>query len=145
MSRKEHLPPHKRAKIVDGRVFGGKISEMKPGQAKSLSLDRFSIALFRVGDEFFAIKDACPHADYPLSKGVLEPHFIIKCAAHGWRFDIRNGHGINPSHNRRDAATTLNLRTFPVELDHDQDHIWICLNYDRREPLKSCPNDVGTM
>ena len=48
------------------------------------------VGLFRVGDEVYAIANACPHAGVPLSEGFLEGHTII-CSAHGWGFDVRTG------------------------------------------------------
>jgi nitrite reductase (NADH) small subunit len=46
--------------------------------------------VFRVGDEFFALENACPHAGHPLSEGTLEGH-VVTCSAHGFDFDVRTG------------------------------------------------------
>jgi len=48
------------------------------------------LALFRVGDDFYAIDNACPHAGFPLADGLLEGPIVI-CTAHGWEFDVRTG------------------------------------------------------
>jgi len=120
----DYVPRSKRAKVVDGRVFGGKISDLTSGRARVLSLDRVTIALFRVDDQFYAIKDACPHAEYPLSKGVLEPECVIRCASHNWRFDIRDGHCVQPGlYNHEGPPPDLVVRTFPVSVEGDE--IWI--------------------
>lgn len=118
----DYVPKAKRANIVNGKVYGGKTDELKPGEAKAIPLDRFTIALFRTGDEFYAIKDACPHADYPLSKSLLESEYVVVCTSHNWRFDIRDGHCVKAGHcgNPHDK---LSVRTFPVEIE--QDEIWI--------------------
>ncbi len=121
----DYVPKSKRAKLQQGRVLGGRIGELKSGQAKAIHLDRFSIALFRTGDEFYAIKDACPHADYPLSKGLLESKYLVMCSSHNWRFDIRDGHCVKKGicgghpHDREE----LSVRTFPVEIEGEE--IWI--------------------
>jgi len=118
----EYVPKHKRAVLVQGRIHAGRRSDFESGHAKAFALDRFSIALFRVGDEFYAIKDACPHADFPLSKSKLEKNYVVVCASHNWRFDIRDGHcvkvgcGAHPDHD-------LGVRTFPVEIEGEE--IWI--------------------
>jgi len=124
----DYVPKAKRAAIQAGRIFAGKLSEWKAGEVRAFPLDRFRIALYRVGEEFFAIKDACPHADYPLSKGKLEDDYVVICASHNWRFDLRDGHcvkagcGAHPDHE-------LSVRTFPVEIEGEE--VWI-----RVEPKK---------
>ena len=86
----EFVPKEKRAKIVDGMVCAGKISEILPGKAKAIALEHFRIAVFNIDGEFFAIKDACPHAEYPLSKGIVRGEEVT-CASHGWQFNLRTG------------------------------------------------------
>jgi 3-phenylpropionate/trans-cinnamate dioxygenase ferredoxin subunit len=64
------------------------------------------ICLIRVGDEFFAMLDRCPHAGAPLSRGrlsgVVESEGpgdyrlrrrdeLLKCPWHGWEYDLRTG------------------------------------------------------
>ena len=121
----DYVPRHKRAKVVHGRVSAGKFHDITPGQPRSIPLDHFAIALFRIGDELFAVKDACPHADYPLSKSVLESGYIIKCASHSWRFDLRDGHGINPNQSHSGPPLALRLRKFPIEVDPKTQEVWI--------------------
>lgn len=44
------------------------------------------IVLFRSADGVSALKDRCPHRNYPLSDGKVV-NGAIRCAYHGWRFD----------------------------------------------------------
>ncbi len=118
----DYVPKKKRAQIVDGRVYGGKISEFIPGKAKAIPLDRFTIALFRVEDEFYAIKDACPHADYPLSKSQLISKYVVMCTSHNWQFDIRDGHCVKIGKCGH-SIPDLQVRTFPVEIKEDS--VWV--------------------
>lgn len=39
----------------------------------------------------FAVKDSCPHSEYPLSEGTLYPNGELQCSWHGARFDCRSG------------------------------------------------------
>jgi 3-phenylpropionate/trans-cinnamate dioxygenase ferredoxin component len=39
----------------------------------------------------FAVKDECPHAEFPLSEGTLYPTGELECCWHGARFDCRSG------------------------------------------------------
>lgn len=40
---------------------------------------------------FFAVKDYCPHREYPLSEGTLYPNGEIECSWHGARFACLSG------------------------------------------------------
>ncbi|MDO8527814.1 MAG: non-heme iron oxygenase ferredoxin subunit [Deltaproteobacteria bacterium] len=113
----EYVPPGKRAKIVDGRVYAGKVTELPPGKAKAIALDKFSIAVFNVNGEFFAIKDACPHAEYPLSKGVVTGDEVT-CSSHSWKFNIKSGQCTR-------GTEDLTIRTFKVVVEGDS--LWIVI------------------
>ena len=63
-------------------------SSTAPADARSAG--GHEIAVFRAGDEFYALANACPHAGNPLVEGdVLGPTLV--CAYHGWRFDLETG------------------------------------------------------
>ena len=51
-----------------------------------------AIALFRVGDEVFALANACPHKGGPLGEAIVSAarHEAI-CPWHRFRFDLRTG------------------------------------------------------
>ena len=48
------------------------------------------IALFRVGDEIYAIGDRCSHAEASLAEGEVFDH-AVECPRHGSEFDLRTG------------------------------------------------------
>jgi nitrite reductase/ring-hydroxylating ferredoxin subunit len=117
----EYVPKTKRAKVDKGWIYGGKVSELEPGKARTFHVDRFTVALFRTGDEYYAIKDACPHADYPLSKSKLISPFVVMCNSHNWRFDIRDGRCVKIGKCGH-AGQALKVRTFPLEIRGEE--IW---------------------
>ncbi len=39
----------------------------------------------------FAVKDSCPHAEFPLSEGTLYPTGELECCWHGARFNCLSG------------------------------------------------------
>lgn len=41
--------------------------------------------------QFFAVKDHCPHAEFPLSEGTLYPNGELECCWHGARFGCLSG------------------------------------------------------
>lgn len=45
----------------------------------------------RRADGLFAVKDSCPHSEFPLSEGTLYPNGELECCWHGARFDTRSG------------------------------------------------------
>ncbi len=112
----DYVPHGRRVRPKKGEaVFVGLKDEIPPGKAKSVALETFRVAVFNVNGEFFAIKDACPHAEYPLSKGVLHG-VVVACASHNWQFDVRTGQCLrgNPD---------IQTRTFTVEIRGDE--IWV--------------------
>lgn len=65
-------------------------SELIEGRPALVVLGDDEIAVFRVGDEIFAIDDICSHAEASLSEG--DQHgYTVECPRHGGRFDIRTG------------------------------------------------------
>ena len=69
------------------------------------------VALFRVGEEFYALENVCPHAGAPLHDGWCEDGEVI-CPWHGWTFEVQTG-----------QCTTLpgaNVATFEVKVENGQ-------------------------
>ncbi len=48
------------------------------------------IALFRVGDEVFALDNECPHKQGPICEGELEDD-VVTCPWHAWQISVRTG------------------------------------------------------
>ena len=53
-------------------------------------VDGRPVALFKVGDEVFAIDNVCPHQGGPLAEGCLDGPYVT-CPMHAWTFDVRTG------------------------------------------------------
>lgn len=66
------------------------------------------VAVFRLGDEIFALKDLCTHGNAKLSDGYIEDG-CVECPLHQGLFDIRTGEV-------RCAPLTENVRRFPVRV-----------------------------
>lgn len=64
--------------------------------ATSVQVDGRPVCIARVGDEVFAVRDVCSHAEVALSDGVVEPDASISCWLHGSRFDLRTGEPDEP-------------------------------------------------
>jgi 3-phenylpropionate/trans-cinnamate dioxygenase ferredoxin subunit len=67
-----------------------KIEELKSGTMKAVIVEGREILLARVGDNYYATDNRCPHMKGDLSQGKLEGT-VVTCPLHGSQFDISNG------------------------------------------------------
>ena len=49
------------------------------------------IALFKVGDEVYAVDNRCPHEGYPLAEGHVDEQCMLTCNWHNWKFRLHDG------------------------------------------------------
>jgi 3-phenylpropionate/trans-cinnamate dioxygenase ferredoxin subunit len=83
-----------------------RVGEIPDGGRKIIDLEGRSVGVFRVGDEYFAVRNRCPHEGGPLCLGpttgavvASDPGTyewsrageILRCPWHGWEFDLRTG------------------------------------------------------
>lgn len=80
------------------RVSVCRLDDLVDGCARLVTARGRKIAVCRVGDEVFAMRDACPHRAGPLSDGrVSAQRLELVCPWHFFRFDLRTGKSItNP-------------------------------------------------
>lgn len=88
------------------RFVIGRTSDFADGKHAVVDVNGRSIGVFRIGDEFFALLNRCPHQGGPLCAGEYGPMIsadgvgqvrleegrsFISCPWHGWEFDVRDG------------------------------------------------------
>ena len=73
-----------------GRVKVLEVAALPRGEAALAVINGQDVALFRRGEEIFAIGNACPHQGGNLCDGRIEGDIVI-CPLHGWEFDLRSG------------------------------------------------------
>ena len=98
--------------------------EISDDGARIVKVRSLSVGVFRVGQKFHALLNVCPHRGAPLCEGsqcgttapVEGPEFIyhrdkeiIRCAWHGWEFDIVTGKAL--------VDPQMKARTFPVTVE----------------------------
>ena len=66
------------------------VDTMIDGEGRVVQAGLKKIALFRLGDEYHAIQNFCPHAGGFLGLGEVAKG-CVRCPRHAWRFDIRSG------------------------------------------------------
>lgn len=86
--------------------------DLKDGEIKTFEHDE-PIAIYRVGDEYYATADLCTHGKSSLSEEGELDGYIIECGWHFGQFDIRTGAV-------KALPCTKPLRTYPVTI-HDGD------------------------
>ena len=72
------------------RVLLGALSDFPDGRGKPVVVAGRRIAIFRLGEEVYALHNSCPHNRVPLSAGIVTDHALM-CRAHGARFDLKTG------------------------------------------------------
>ena len=71
-------------------VSVGSVSDFSSGQRKMVTVGVRHVALFRLGDEFFALDNMCLHRGGPLCEGFVENN-VVTCPWHGWSYEIKTG------------------------------------------------------
>ena len=81
-------------------------SEIAPGGNKVVTVNGREIVVFHVNGQFFALLNRCPHEGAPLARAACVAHLssdepghfqrtrvgeMLRCAWHGWEFDMRTG------------------------------------------------------
>ena len=83
--------------------------ELAEGDRRVVDADGTRIAVFRLGEDYYAIEDVCTHDGGELASGCLEGDVII-CPRHGARFSIRTGEALS-------APAYEPTAVFPVRIE----------------------------
>lgn len=67
----------------------GDARALRPGGTR-VEIKGREVAVFRVGDDFYAIGDRCSHAEASLAEGEVFD-YEVECPLHGAGFDVRTG------------------------------------------------------
>jgi 3-phenylpropionate/trans-cinnamate dioxygenase ferredoxin subunit len=86
-------------------------ADIPDGGVKPVDVDGLELALVRAGDEVYALRDECSHAQIALSEGDVEG-LEIECWLHGSRFDVRTGAVLN-------LPATEPVPVYPCKVDGD--------------------------
>lgn len=67
-----------------------KKDELGNGVMKAVNAGGHEVLLARVGDDYYAVGNRCPHLGGNLAQGKLDGT-VVTCPLHGSRFDLVNG------------------------------------------------------
>jgi 3-phenylpropionate/trans-cinnamate dioxygenase ferredoxin subunit len=106
----------------------GAAAEFAAGSLRRVEVEGRALVVLRQGEEFFALRDRCPHQGAPLSAGHLggtplpcrpgEPveygrlGEVLTCPWHGWEFDVRTGRAL--------ANPQARVRAYPVRREGER-------------------------
>ena len=106
--------------------------EVPAAAAKIVRLESRSIGIFNVDGAYHALLNVCPHRGAALCEGPVSgttcptdgrdfvygrANEIIRCAWHGWEFDIRTGEFlVNPR---------IKARTYPVTVEEEAIYVHV--------------------
>ncbi len=100
------------------------VAEIPPGERKIVEIEGQSVGVFRVGDEYVAILNVCPHEFAPVCMGRVggttlpsapgewkwgREGEILACPWHGWEFELLTGKAL--------FANRPRLRLFPIKVE----------------------------
>ena len=74
-------------------VVVGKAGDLASGQMKAVDVRGSMVLLARVGNNYYAATNRCPHMGGNLSQGKLDGT-VVTCPVHGSQFDLKDGHVI---------------------------------------------------
>lgn len=77
---------------MEGFVKVGVVDDFPDGKGRTVSMPREKVAVFRLGERWFALQDSCPHMGASLADGKLDGERVI-CHWHGWMFELSTGQG----------------------------------------------------
>jgi anthranilate 1,2-dioxygenase ferredoxin subunit len=95
------------AKIDNWQAIGT-LDDFAEGEPAAVIAGDRQIAVFRIGDEVFALNDLCTHGHARLSEGYVEDG-CVECPLHQGLIDIRTGAA-------RCAPITEAVRAFPIRI-----------------------------
>jgi phenylpropionate dioxygenase-like ring-hydroxylating dioxygenase large terminal subunit len=84
----------------------------------------------RIGGEWRAFVDSCPHRQVPLSEGRVENDGTLLCSYHGWRFDGSHGRCVAVPQIDEPAASNIRsnprsqCQTYPTQVVQGILYVW---------------------
>ena len=93
------------------------LAEFPPGTVRQLDFpDGTPVAVFHIGERFFAIEDVCSHEAETLSYGKVEGEEVV-CPLHGARFSLATGAAVGPPAYEPVATFLVRIEAGMVQVD----------------------------
>ena len=85
--------------------------QIPPRQGRSVSIGDRELAIFNLGDRFFATDNRCPHKGGPLCDGIVTGVSAV-CPLHAWKINLADGRVERPQ-----AGADHCVATYAVRVD----------------------------
>ena len=70
----------------------GKLQDLPQGRGVAVSAGNRTIAVFRIGDQVYAVHNRCPHKGASLCDGRVDPEQRqVNCPWHNWPWQLDSG------------------------------------------------------
>jgi 3-phenylpropionate/trans-cinnamate dioxygenase ferredoxin subunit len=109
-----------------GTLKVGKVGELADGAMEAVSTKQGEFLLARVGNNYYAADNRCPHMKGKLSQGTLEGT-VVTCPLHGSQFDLKDGKVVRwlrgtgvMSRVGKALKSPKNLKTYHLQVEGDQ-------------------------
>jgi nitrite reductase (NADH) small subunit len=76
--------------MSDDFVTVARVEDVPPGTRRLVALERHGVLLLNLDGTLYAVPNVCPHRHWPLSESEWRDA-TLKCARHGWEFDLPSG------------------------------------------------------
>ncbi|MCS6970943.1 MAG: Rieske (2Fe-2S) protein [Planctomycetota bacterium] len=93
----------------------GSADEWRDGEGRALRIGARRLVVWRLGERFYALKEACPHAGVSLQRGALAEG-AVACPAHGWRFRLSDGACVRGDPQRPAVSYPVRVRAGRIEI-----------------------------
>lgn len=90
------------------------LSDFDAVGCKTVQVNGHVVALFKYGEQFYAVDNRCPHMGFPLDTGTVKDGILV-CHWHHARFDLTSGGTFD--------LWADDVRSFPVAVQDD--HLWV--------------------
>jgi len=90
----------------------GPTRDFRPGRPRGFVINGRAVAVLRLGDDWHAFSNRCPHNGQRLEDGQLTGT-VLTCRWHGWRFDVTTGHSPDVAPGEEGPR----LRLYPVRVE----------------------------
>ena len=88
------------------------VDELPNGERLIIEIDGQAIAVFNIGDLYYAISDVCSHDDGPVAEGELFGN-ELDCPRHGSHFDLRTGKVLG-------LPAVVDIPAYPVRIEGEE-------------------------
>jgi nitrite reductase (NADH) small subunit len=109
--RSVRLPPSHETSADQNWVRVATCDQIPPRQGRSVSIGDRELAIFNLGDRFFATDNRCPHKGGPLCDGIVTGVSAV-CPLHAWKVNLTDGRVERPQ-----AAADHCVATYAVRVD----------------------------